>query len=119
MTRKVKVLIDHLHHDGIARRMGDLIEMNGSQIEPLVRIGAVQVVADDPPPPDPEDKDPVQGDATDDNPEQPQPNPAPTDNADANQTDVQQQPDVSASTNNDAGSGAPKTGNKASKSKAK
>ncbi len=119
MKRKIKVLIDSLNHDGIRRDPGDVIEMEVAQIEPLVRIGAVQIVSEDPPSLDPENKDPVPGDATGADPEQLQPNPAQTDNADANQTDVQQQPDVSASTHDDAGSDAPKTGKKESKSKAK
>lgn len=52
---KVKVLIDTLNHNGRKRVPGELIEMEDGDVEPLIKIKAVEVVAEAPPPPPPQD----------------------------------------------------------------
>lgn len=110
-----KVLIDYLNHSGRMRIPGELIDMSEADAAPLIKIGAIEAIAvksDESPTgsgdKDNKDKDPETGNTDDADPVQ----------NDA-QNDMQQQPDVSASTNNDAGSDASKTGKKESKTKAK
>jgi hypothetical protein len=41
--KKVKVLIDTLHHDGLLRQPGDILEIENSQADVLIGLGAVEV----------------------------------------------------------------------------